>query len=50
MIYEFDLNTPFKDYPKEIQDVILYGTGGKSVRFTMKAKEASVYDVALKTS
>ena len=28
--YGFDLDTPFKDYPKKIQDIILYGTGGHS--------------------
>ena len=27
--YKFDLNTPFKDYPKKIRDVILYGTNEK---------------------
>lgn len=27
--YKFDLNTPFKDYSKKIQNVILYGTGGE---------------------
>ena len=25
--YHFDLDTPFRDYPQEIQDVILHGTG-----------------------
>ena len=27
--YHFDLDTPFEEYPKEIQDVILHGTNGK---------------------
>lgn len=45
--YEFDLNTPFKDYPKEIQDVILYGTGGKSVKVYYEGQRGKgVYDVA----
>ena len=30
--YHFDLDTPFQDYPKEIHDILIYGTGGKSVK------------------
>ena len=26
--YHFSLDTPFQDYPKEIHDIIIYGTGG----------------------
>ena len=26
--YGFDLDTPFQDYPKEIHDVLIHGTGG----------------------
>ena len=29
--YKFKLNTPVKDLPKEIMDVILYGTGGEKL-------------------
>lgn len=29
--YHFDLDTPFEQYSKEIQDVLLHGTGGKEV-------------------
>ncbi|MCB6502160.1 excinuclease ABC subunit UvrA [Colidextribacter sp. 210702-DFI.3.9] len=29
--YKFKLNTPIKDLPKEILDVILYGTGGEKL-------------------
>ncbi|MBR6627472.1 MAG: excinuclease ABC subunit UvrA [Lachnospiraceae bacterium] len=29
--YGFDLDTPFQDYPKKIQDIILRGTNGKTV-------------------
>ncbi len=29
--YHFDLDTPFEDYPEEIQDILLNGTHGKSV-------------------
>ncbi len=31
--YGFDINTPFKDIPKEIQDVILYGSKGEKIKF-----------------
>ncbi|MBE5935555.1 MAG: excinuclease ABC subunit UvrA [Lachnospiraceae bacterium] len=30
--YGFDLDTPFKDYPKEIQNILLYGTNGRTVK------------------
>ncbi len=29
--FEFDINTPYKDLPKEIQDIVLYGTGGMKI-------------------
>ena len=29
--YHFSLDTPFEEYPQEIQDILLYGTGGKEV-------------------
>lgn len=29
--YKFDLNTPFEQYPEKIQNILLYGTGGKEV-------------------
>ena len=45
--YGFDLDTPFKDYPKKIQDIILYGTGGHSVKVYYKGQRGEgVYDVA----
>ena len=45
--YKFSLSTPFQDYPKEIQDVILYGTGGKEVKVRYKSQRGEgVYDVA----
>ena len=44
--YGFDLDTPFKDYPKKIQDIILYGTGGHSVKVYYKGQRGEgVYDV-----
>ena len=45
--YGFDLDTPFKDYPKKIRDIILYGTGGHSVKVYYKGQRGEgVYDVA----
>ena len=45
--YKFRLDTPFQDYPKEIQNVILYGTGGKEVKVRYKSQRGEgVYDVA----
>ena len=45
--YHFDLETPFEDYPQEIQDVILYGTGGKNLKVYYKGQRGEgVYDVA----
>ena len=29
--YQFDLDTPFVEYPQKIQNILLYGTGGESV-------------------
>ena len=29
--YHFDLDTPFREYPQKIQDILLHGTGGKEV-------------------
>ena len=29
--YGFDVNTPYKDLPKDIQNIILYGTGDKNI-------------------
>ena len=31
--FEFDINTPFKDIPKEAKEVVLYGTGGMKLKF-----------------
>ena len=45
--YRFDLDTPFEDYPAEIQDVIIHGTKGKSVKVHYKGQRGEgVYDVA----
>ena len=45
--YGFDLDTPFEAYPQEIQDVLIYGTGGKEVKVHYKGQRGEgVYDVA----
>ncbi len=45
--YGFDLDTPFEEYPKEIHDILLYGTNGKSVKVHYKGQRGEgVYDVA----
>jgi len=45
--YDFSLDTPFKDYPKEIHDVLLHGTNGKEVKVYYKGQRGEgVYDVA----
>ncbi len=41
--YHFDLDTPFEDYPKEIHDILIYGTGGKEVKFIIKVREAKEF-------
>ena len=45
--YHFDLDTPFEDYPKEIHDILIYGTQGKkvAVHYT-RQRGTGVYDVA----
>ncbi len=45
--YHFDLDTPFKDYPEEIKNVILHGTGGKELKVHYTGQRGTgVYDVA----
>ena len=39
--YGFSLDTPIKDLPKEILDIILYGTKGEKLKLTYKRKYAS---------
>ena len=44
--YKFSLDTPFKDYPKKIHDVILYGTGGKNIKVYYRGQRGEgIYDV-----
>ena len=45
--YHFDLDTPFEDYPKEIHDILIYGTQGKKVAVHYTGQRGTgVYDVA----
>ena len=45
--YHFDLDTPFQDYPKEIHDVLIHGTGGREVKVHYKGQRGQgIYDVA----
>ena len=44
--YHFDLDTPFEDYPKEIHDVLIYGTDGKEVKVYYKGQRGEgIYPV-----
>ena len=45
--YGFDLDTPFRDYPREIHDILIYGTKGKSLKVHYTGQRGTgVYDVA----
>ena len=45
--YEFSLDTPFCEYPKKVQDILIHGTGGHSVKVYYQGQRGEgVYDVA----
>ena len=45
--YNFDLDTPFQDYPQKIHDILLHGTNGKEVLVHYTGQRGSgVYPVA----
>ena len=45
--YDFSLSTPFCEYPKNIHDILIYGTYGKSVKVHYRGQRGvGVYDVA----
>ena len=45
--YKFSLSTPFKDYPKKIHDILIYGTNGKEVKVHYRGQRGEgIYDVA----
>ncbi|MDD7738688.1 MAG: excinuclease ABC subunit UvrA [Fusicatenibacter sp.] len=45
--YHFSLDTPFQDYPRQIHDILIYGTGEKKVKVHYRGQRGvGVYDVA----
>ncbi|MCR4654069.1 MAG: excinuclease ABC subunit UvrA [Eubacterium sp.] len=45
--YKFSLATPFEEYPKKIHDILIHGTGGKTVRVHYVGQRGEGdYDVA----
>ena len=45
--YDFSLDTSFEDYPKEIHDILIYGTGGKVVKVYYRGQRGEgIYDIA----
>ncbi len=45
--YNFSLDTPFKDYPDDIKDIIINGTNGRIVKVEYKGQRGvGVYDIA----
>ncbi len=45
--YQFDLDTPFEQYPEKVQNILLYGTGGKEVEVHYQGQRGrGVYPVA----
>ena len=46
--YDFSLATPFEEYPEKIQDILINGTNGHSVKVYYKGQRGEgVYDVAV---
>lgn len=45
--YKFSLYTPYEDLSEEVRNILIYGTGGKSVKVHYKGQRGEgVYDVA----
>lgn len=45
--YDFSLETPFKDYPQKVQDVLIHGTEGKEIKVHYQGQRGEgFYDVA----
>ena len=45
--YNFSLDTPFRDYPDKIKNILIHGTDGHAVKVYYKGKRGEgVYDVA----
>lgn len=44
--FHFDMDTPFQNYPQEIQELLLYGTGTRTVKVYYKGQRGEgVYDI-----
>ena len=44
--YGFSLETPFQDYPQDIKDILIYGTGGRSVKVHYVGQRGQgIYDI-----
>ena len=41
--YDFEVDSPFKDLPKKIQKVILYGSGRKKIDFVYEGKKGQTF-------
>lgn len=45
--YQFDLDTPYEELPKKVQNILINGTGGKEVKVHYKGQRGEgTYDVA----
>ncbi len=45
--YNFSLSTPFQDYPEHIKELLIYGTGGKTVKVHYVGQRGEgYYDIA----
>ncbi|MBR5406614.1 MAG: excinuclease ABC subunit UvrA [Lachnospiraceae bacterium] len=45
--YDFSLDTPFEDYPDNVKDILINGTGGDEIKVRYKGQRGEgVYDVA----
>ncbi len=45
--YDFELDTPFEQYPDKVKEILVYGTGGKEVEVHYQGQRGSgVYPVA----
>ena len=46
--YHFSLSVPFEEYPREIQNILINGTGGHEVKVHYKGQRGEgIYDVAV---
>ena len=45
--YDFDLDTPYKDLPKAIQEIILYGSDEEEISFPIPMNEVKLVDASI---